>query len=92
MIIIKLKEAMLAYARRTGRHLTYEDLEAMTGIPKGTLFSIARRPGYHPTVARIEILCRALDVQLHDMLEMIDDPPKRESGRKHTRKRDSGGK
>jgi DNA-binding Xre family transcriptional regulator len=76
MIVIKLKEAMLAYARRTGRRLTYEELQAMTGIPKGTLFSIASRVGYHPTVARIEILCRALEIPLHDMLEMIPDPPK----------------
>jgi DNA-binding Xre family transcriptional regulator len=82
MIIIKLKEAMLAYGRRSGRKLTYEDLEAMTGIPKGTLFSIASRSNYHPTVARIEILCRALEVPLHDMLEMIDDPPKRKRTRR----------
>ncbi len=76
MIVIKLKEAMLAYARRTGTKLTYQDLEAMTGIPKGTLFSIASRSNYHPTVARIELLCRALDVTPGDLLELIDDPPK----------------
>ena len=87
MIVIKLKEAMLAYGRRTGTKLTYEDLEAMTRIPKGTLFSIASRSNYHPTVARIEILCRALEVPLHDMMEMIEDPPKSKRGKKKTRKR-----
>ena len=88
MIVIKLKEAMLAYGRRTGMKLTYEGLEAITGIPKGTLFSIASRPNYHPTVARIEVLCRALEVPLHDMLEMIDDPPKaKRTGKKKKRAR-----
>ncbi len=86
MIVIKLKEAMLAYARRTDTKLTYQDLEGMTGIPKGTLFSIASRSNYHPTVARIEVLCRALEVPLHEMLEMIDDPPKRKRPRKSKKK------
>ena len=31
---------------------------------------------HHTALANIEKLCRALDVPLHDMLEMIDDPPK----------------
>ncbi len=76
MIVIKLREAMLAYGRKRGRKLTYEELEDKTGIPRDTLHSIGGRPGYHCSVARIEILCRALKVQVHDMLEMIDDPPK----------------
>jgi DNA-binding Xre family transcriptional regulator len=77
VIVIKLKEAMLAYGRRSGARLTYEDVSDMTGIPTETLRSIGGRPGYHCSVARIEVLCRALEMPLHDMLEMIDDPPKR---------------
>jgi DNA-binding Xre family transcriptional regulator len=76
VIVIKLKEAMLAYGRRTGARLTYEDVSELTGIPTETLRSIGGRPAYHCSVARIEVLCRALGVPLHDMLEMIDDPPK----------------
>ena len=76
VIVIKLKEAMLAYGRRTGQKLTYEDVSHMTGIPTETLRSIGSRPGYHCSVGRIEILCRKLNVALHNMLEMIDDPPK----------------
>ena len=89
MIIIKLKEAMLAYGRRHGARVTYEDVSKMTGIPTETLRSIGGRPGYHCSVARIEVLCRALNVPLHDMLEMIDDPPKPEkkSKPKRTRKK-----
>ena len=90
MIVIKLKEAMLAYGRRTGKKLTYENLASMTGIPKGTLFSIASRSNYHPTVARIEILCRALEVPLHDMLEMIDDPPKPKPASKKRKRKKQG--
>jgi DNA-binding Xre family transcriptional regulator len=76
MIVVKLKEAMLAYGRRRGRKLGYAELAEMTGIPIDTLYSIGGRQNYYPTFPRIEKLCRALEVPLHDMLEMIDDPPK----------------
>jgi DNA-binding Xre family transcriptional regulator len=40
--------------------------------------------GYNVTITTIERICRALEVPLHDMLEMIDEPPKakRAAGRK----------
>ena len=75
MIVIKLKEAMLAYGRKTGRTLSYRDVSEMTGIPTETLRSIGSRAGYHCPISRLEILCRTLEWPLHDMLEMIDDPP-----------------
>ncbi len=87
MIIVKLKEAMLAYGRKLGRKITYADLEEMTGIPRGTLFSIGSRANYYPTIPRIEVLCRALDVPLHGMLEMIDDPPKAKRKKKKKKKK-----
>ena len=76
MIIVKLKEAMLACQRRTGENIGYEDLARMTGIASGTLQSIGSRQNYHPTWENVEKLCRALDVPLHDLLELIADPPK----------------
>ncbi|MCP4246263.1 MAG: hypothetical protein GY778_04365 [bacterium] len=76
VIVIKLKEAMLAYGRRNSQNLTFEDVSELTGIPTETLRSIGSRPGYHCSVARIEILCRALETPLHEMLELTDDPPK----------------
>ncbi len=82
VIVIKLKEAMLAYGRRVGQNLTFDDVSELTKIPTETLRSIGSRLGYHCSVARIEILCRALDVPLHDMLEMIDDPPKSKRAKK----------
>ena len=85
MIIIKLKEAMLAYERRFNRSLSCDELSEMTGIPAETLRSIASRSGYHTTVARIEILCRALDVTLGNFLEIVNDEPK--PNRRHNKRR-----
>ena len=82
MIIVKLKEAMISYWRRTGHKITYEELSAKVGLAAGTLQSIATRENYHPTLANLEKLCRALDVPFHDMVEMVDDPPKPKRKRK----------
>ncbi len=90
VIVIKLKEAMLACGRRSGDTLSYEDVSDMTGIPTETLRSIGGRFGYHCSVARIEVLCRALEVPLNDMLEMIDDPPKSKPASKKKRKKKQG--
>ena len=90
MIVIKLKEAMLRYGRQRDVILTYEHVSQMTGIAAETLRSIGSRRGYHCSVARIETLCRALNVGLHEMLEMIDDPAKTKRKRKtKTKKRKS---
>ena len=87
MIVVKLREAMEGYRRRTGERMTYEKLAEVTGIAHSTLRSIGSRLGYTPTFANVEKLCRTLDVPLHDMLEMIDDPPKPETKPKHMRKK-----
>lgn len=76
MIAIKLREAMATYKRRTGERMTYRILAEHTGIAKGTLHTIGSRDDYNATLAIVEKLCRALGVPLHDMLEMIDDPPR----------------
>jgi DNA-binding Xre family transcriptional regulator len=82
MIVVKLREAMELYRRRTGERMTYGKLSVLTGIAEETLRSIGSRLGYHPTFTNVEKLCRTLDVPLHDMLEMIDDPPKAKPKRK----------
>ncbi len=76
MIVVKLREAMEAHRRRTGQRMTYERLAELTGIAHSTLRSIGSRLGYRPTLANVEKLCRTLEVPLHDLLELIDDPPK----------------
>lgn len=87
MIVVKLREAMEAYRRRTGERMTYEKLADLTGIAHSTLRSIGSRLNYHPTFANVEKLCRALQVPLDDMLELIDDPPKPKPATKKRRRR-----
>ena len=76
MITIKLKEAMEAYHRRTGRRVTYKKLSEMTGISESSLRKTGSILSYHPTWDNVETLCRTLEVPLHALLELIDDPPK----------------
>ena len=85
LIVVKLREAMEVYRRRTGERMTYAKLSALTGISQETLRSIGSRLNYRPTLGNVEKLCRALDVPLHDLLELIDDPPKPK--RKRTQKK-----
>ena len=67
--------------------LTYAKLSALTGIAQETLRSIGSRVGYNVTLATVERICRALEVPFHDMVEMIDDPPKRKrTTKKRTRR------
>ncbi len=87
MIAIKLREAMEGYKRRTGKRMTYEILAAMTGVAQPTLHSIGSRDDYNATLAIIEKICRALDVTPADLLEMIDDPPKRKRNPKKAMKK-----
>lgn len=72
---------METYKRRTGERMTYALLAERTGIAKGTLQNIGSRDGYNATLELVEKLCMALSVPLHDMLEMIPNPPKAKRGR-----------
>ena len=85
MIAIKLREAMEAYKRRTGGRMTYAILAQRSGIAQGTLQIIGSRDDYNATLELIEKLCLELGVPLHDMLEIIPDPPK--AKRKRTAKK-----
>lgn len=85
MVAIKLREAMEAYRRKTGERMTYRRLAERTGIAQGTLEVIGRRLGYNATLATIEKICHALEVPLHDMLEVIDEPPKSKRPKKKRR-------
>ncbi len=76
MIRVRLREAMEAYRLRTGQRVTYAKLAEMSGVAEGTLNSIGSRLAYNVTLATVEKICRALEISFHDLLEMIDDPPK----------------
>ena len=76
MIHVRLREAMENPRLATGKRLPYAQLAKMSGVAEGTLNSIGSRLNYQPNLATVEKLCRAMDVPLHDLLEIIDDPPK----------------
>ena len=76
MITVKLRDAMEAYRRRTGERMTYARLVELTDISESTLKKIGSSLSYHPTLANVEHLCRALGVTPGDLLELIPDPPK----------------
>ncbi len=67
---------MEAYKRRTGKRMTYQILAEMSGVAEPTLHSIGSRNDYNATLATVEKICRALDVELTDMIEMTGDPLK----------------
>ncbi len=76
MMAIKLREAMLAFRRRTGTRITYVGLSEKTGIAQTTLRAIGSKLHYNTTVDTLEKLCRALGVGPGELLELVDDPPK----------------
>ena len=87
-IVIKLREAMLAYRRRTGERMTYAILAERTGLAEGTLHNMGSHRKYNATLATIAKICRALEVSPGDLLEVVDDPPdaKRKAKRKTKKK------
>jgi DNA-binding Xre family transcriptional regulator len=83
-IAIKLREAMLAYRRRTGERMTYAILAERTGLAEGTLHNMGSHRKYNATLTTIARICRALEVSPGDLLEVVDELPKakRAAGRK----------
>jgi DNA-binding Xre family transcriptional regulator len=83
-IVIKLREAVLSYKRRTGQQMTYELLAERTGLAESTLHNIGGQRPYNATLKTLALICRELGVTPGELLELIDDPPKakRAAGRK----------
>ena len=84
-VIIKLREAMQSYFRKTGERMTYVKLAEATGISENTMESIGGREGYLPGLTTVEKLCRALEVEIQDLVEIVDDPP--EPSQEETKKK-----
>lgn len=80
VILVKLREAMEAYRKRTGKRLSYEELAKQTGLSRATLESIGSRDDYNPSLDTIERLCRTLGVELDGFLELVDNEGKRGRG------------
>lgn len=73
MIRVKLREAMEAHRSRTGERMTYERLAQATGLSRGTLESLASRPGYNTTLDTIAKLCHALNCEPGALLVLEPD-------------------
>lgn len=71
MIVVKLRDAMRAYDRRTGEHLTYAELATRTGLSRATVEAIGSRPSYNTTLETIDRLCTALDCELSELIELV---------------------
>lgn len=89
MIAVKLREAMQAYKRRTGKKMTYETLAHRADVNRGTLAAIGSRPSYKPGLDTIEKICIALDVPLSDLLELVPDKPRKSKKKKTSRKKNT---
>ena len=74
MLRVRLREAIKDYRRRTGERMTYELLATRTGLSRATLESLASRSDYNTRLSTIEALCRALDCQPSDILELTLGP------------------
>ncbi len=88
MRVIRLKEAMLAYQRRTNTKVTYELLSDWSGVPASTLASIGSRPNYNATLVTMDNICDALSISLDELVESIPDKP-RKSRKKASHKKKS---
>ena len=73
MLRVKLREAMDEHRRRFGERMTHELLAERTSLSRATLESIASRDNYNTTLSTIEKLCRALDCQPGDLLELMGE-------------------
>ena len=88
MRVIRLREAMLAYQRRTTTRVTYELLSEWSGVPMQTLASIGSRPNYNATLATMGKICDALEISLEELVERLPDkPPKPKRRKKGKRKK-----
>ena len=75
MIIYHLKDLMLKKAATSGgKKITYEDIEAETGISKVTLSRIASKRGYYTGMENIEKLCIYFDCTPDQLMTIIPDP------------------
>ena len=73
MIVVRLREAMERYRRRTGVRVTYRELAARAGVSESTLQSIAARGGYNTTLDTVDRIAEALECPLDVLLERSVD-------------------
>lgn len=73
MIVVRLREAMEAYGKRTGERMTYKRLAELTGLSRATLESLASRQSYNATLSTIDKVCGALRCSPGDLLDIVEE-------------------
>ena len=73
MIVIKLREAIAAFEKRTGTTLSYADLAERTGLARATIEALGSRSSYNTTLKTIDKLCQTLGCELSDLLEYSEN-------------------
>ena len=68
MIILRLREVIRDYERRTGERLTYTQIAERTGLSRATVETLASRPSYNTTLSTVDKLCAVLGCSLTDLL------------------------
>ena len=86
-IVIKLREAVLAYRRRTGERMTYAMLAERTGLAEGTLHNIGGERPYNATLNTVALICRELHTTPGNLLELVEDPAEPKPKSKRTTKK-----
>ncbi len=86
-IYIKLREAVLAYKRRTGEPMTYEILARRTGLAKGTLQNLGGSRKSNANLSTLAEICGALGITPGDLLELVEVPPKAKPKHKAKKKK-----
>ena len=69
VIVIKLREAIAVFEKRTGTTLSYADLAERTGLARATIEALGSRANYNTTLTTIDKLCQTLRCELSDLLE-----------------------
>ena len=69
VIVIKLREAIAVFEKRTGTTLSYADLAERTGLARATIEALGSRANYNTTLTTIDKLCQTLGCELSDLLE-----------------------
>ncbi len=74
VIVVRLREMISAFEKRTGEKLTYAKLAERSGIARATIESLASRPAYNATLETIDKLCGALGCGLTDLVDYQPPP------------------
>lgn len=72
MIRFRIRELMSDMSFREGRHVTFEEVSAATGINRSTLSKMANQRGHNTTTDNLDRLCKYFGVPLNEVAQYVD--------------------